>query len=55
MNKWSFKRIEKLTYLLSMSGLALGGGWMIYRKNVLQAEERAEQVSKVENKYLKKN
>ena len=51
----SLKHIEKLTYLGMMSGLILGGGWTIYKKNVLLADERAEQIKKIENKFLSKN
>ena len=55
MSKWSLKSIEKAAYLLSLGGVGLGGGFVIYRKNVLQAESRAEQIKKTETKYLKRN
>ena len=55
MSKWTLKSIEKAAYLLSLGGVALGGGFVIYRKNVLQAESRAEQIKKTETKYLKRN
>ena len=55
MSRWTLKGIEKAAYLVSMGGVALGGGFVIYRKNVLEAESRAEQIKKTETKYLKKN
>ena len=55
MSRWTLKSIEKTAYLLSLGGVALGGGWVIYRKNVLEAESRAEQIKKTETKYLKRN
>jgi len=42
MNNWSLKNIEKLAYLITISGVTFGGAWMIYRKNLLESEERAE-------------
>ena len=55
MSNWSLKSIEKLAYLVVTSGMALGGGWTIYRKNVLEAEQKAERIKKIETKYLRKN
>ena len=55
MNNWSLKKLEKLAYLITISGVTCGGGWLIYRKNVLEAEEKAEWVKKIEKKYLKRN
>ena len=51
----SLNHLEKLTYLGMMSGLLIGGGWTIYKKNVLLADERAEQIKKIENKFLAKH
>ena len=51
----SLNHLEKLTYAGMMSGLLVGGGWTIYKKNVLLADERAEQIKKIENKFLQKH
>ena len=35
--------------------MALYGGWVIYKKGVLDADARADQVKRIENKYLDKH
>jgi hypothetical protein len=47
--------LEKLVYLCGVPGLMLYGGYLIYRKNVVEADQRAERVTRIEEKYLSKN
>lgn len=52
---FSFRGLEKLTYLVGIPALFTYGGYMIYQKNVVEAEERALQLKKTEDKYITKN
>lgn len=53
--KSRLRTLEKLAYVIGIpSGMAFGG-WTIYRKNVLEAEERAERLRKVEEKFCSAN
>jgi hypothetical protein len=38
---WSIRGIEKLIYLVGMPAMCGFGAYQIYKKNVLEAEERA--------------
>jgi len=41
MSFYSFRGLEKLTYIMGMPALAAYGGYTVYKKNVLEAESRA--------------
>jgi len=43
---------EKLVYLCGVPALVLYGGYLMYKKNVAEAEQRSERVIKTEEKYL---
>lgn len=44
-----------MIYLLGLPSIMMMGGYAIYNKNVLQAEERAEKLRKIEEKFLAAN
>ena len=54
-NKSKLRAFEKMAYLLGIPVVAMLGGYAIYNKNVLQADERAEKLRRVEEKYLAAN
>jgi hypothetical protein len=47
--------MEKLVYLCGIPAIVMYGGYLIYKKNVAEAESRAERVIKTEEKYLAKH
>ena len=49
---WSIRGFEKLIYLIGMPSLVSYGGYQIYRKNVAEAEERAQRLKLTEEKFL---
>ena len=53
--KSKLRSLEKMIYLLGLPSIMLMGGYAIYNKNVLQAEERAERLRKIEEKFLTAN
>lgn len=54
-NKSKLRAFEKMAYLFGIPVVAMLGGYAIYNKNVLQADERAEKLRRVEEKYLAAN
>ena len=44
-----------MAYLFGIPFVMMLGGYAIYNKNVLQADERAEKLRKVEEKFLAAN
>lgn len=53
--KSKVRAFEKMAYLAGIPIAMVIGGFTIYRKNVLQADERAEKLRKVEDKFLAAN
>lgn len=54
-HKSKLRAFEKMVYLLGLPCIMMLGGYTIYNKNVLQADERAEKLKKIEEKYLAAN
>jgi hypothetical protein len=52
---FTIKGIEKLIYLVGVPVLIMYGGFKIYKKNLVEGDERALRIEKVETKYLQKN
>ena len=46
------RQLEKLAYVAAIPSVMAIGAYAIYNKNVLQADERAERLRKVEEKFL---
>lgn len=44
--------LEKLSYLIGIPSLMLYGGYLVYKKNMSEAEERAIRTEQIEAKYL---
>ena len=55
MSWFSLKGLEKLTYIVGVPGAALYGGWCIYKKEVVEAGNREQQVKRIENKFIEKH
>ena len=54
-HKSKLRALEKMAYLFGVPFVMMLGGYTIYNKNVLQADERAERLRKVEEKFLSAN
>ena len=50
-----FRAMEKMAYLIGIPFVFAAGGYTIYNRNVLQADERAEKMRKTEERFLTKN
>ena len=53
--KSKLRHFEKLAYLFGVPVLMAAGGFTIYKKNIMEADERAERLRKVEEKFLSEN
>ena len=53
--KSRLRALEKMAYLVGVPCCLMLGAYTIYRKNVLEAEERAEKLRLTEEKYLARN
>lgn len=52
---WSFRGAEKLFYIVGIPMMVSYGGYLVYKKEVAAATERAERLKATENKYLSSN
>jgi len=53
--KSKVRALEKLAYLFGIPCLMAFGGFTIYKRNVMQADERAEKLKIVEDKFCSQN
>ena len=53
--KTKFRQLEKLAYLTGIPVIAALGAFTVYKKNILDAEDRAKKLKAVEEKFLGAN
>jgi hypothetical protein len=52
---YSIRGLEKLCYIIGFPSLLAYGGYVLYKKNVSEADERANYIKGIEDKYLEKH